>query len=707
MCSLLRIVLVFFLLFLGGTFSGFSQTDKAVEALLKEGHSIYKKTPEKAIELAHQARAKGDTKQKALAGQLLLRAFERTGQIDSAVYYGTESIALAKSLNSPKREAKFLEKLARLYRNTGEPAKALGLYGEALTIFETLVDSSGIAFTENSIGISHKKMGNYAEAVSHYNRSKAIRVLMGDTNRVAQTINNIGNVYRLQGKLDSALSKYMVALSVFEALNDSTNMTNALNNIGLIHNMNGNQDLALKYYFRVQEIRTLKGDQRGLQAVRNNIATIYRKQGMRDSALALFNQIYDYAWSHGLKDYEALALHNSASIYMDDSLWSKAITGFKSSLAIRTELKDRWGVASCNQNLGECYFRMGAYRKAIPYAEKSLDQSTEIGSAIQIETSLKMLHKSYAKLGVYDKAYAYQELRKAVTDSLRAVERATSISEMQAKYENEKTLQQIELANQRNELQEERIARQLSTRNYLYLIIGLSLLVVIVYVQRTRKLRKTNEELTVQKEELDKRSQEKEMLLNEIHHRVKNNLQVVSSLLNMQSREVKDEKVLKALKEGRDRVHSMALVHQMFYQEHEDTASIEAHKYIEKLCNSLIRSYRGEDGGIKLNLDVEECLLDIDRATLIGLIANELVSNSLKYAFENKNEGELSVSLKPVNDKFELTVSDNGKGKTKKSSDGSSFGLKLVTSMTKKLKGTLTTVTEGGYSTKIVFPKTK
>ena len=717
-----------------GHANSFAQEDATVDALLKEGRALSKKNPERAIAIGLQLRSTSGTELRWDADMLLLTAYERVGKVDSAKYFGKEAITLSKLLEDSKKEASSTEKLGRLYQNVGESETARVHYGQSLAIYESIGDSAGISHIENLIGISHKKMGEYEEALVHYKRSLAIRKELDDKNRVAQTTNNIGNVMRLQGKLDSALSHYMDALAVFEALHDSSNMTNSLNNIGLIHKSNNDTDLALKYYRRVLDIRTLLNDQRGLQSIRNNLAIVYREQGMRDSALYFFNQNYDYAWSHGIKDAEALALHNAASVYMDDGQWDKAVNGFKAALKIREELKDRWGVASCNQNLGECYYRMGEYQKAIPFAEAALDISTEIGSELQTESTLKILHRSYAELGVFEKAYEYQIRRTALSDSLFAIDRANAISEMEAKYENEKSVQEVELANQRNALQEEKIKRQQTTRNFLYVVIGLILLIVLVYVQRTRILRKTNAELLTQKDVLAKNAQEKEMLLNEIHHRVKNNLQVVSSLLNMQSREVKDEKVLNALKEGRDRVHSMALVHQMFYQEHEDAASIEAHRYIEKLSDSLLRSYGGDQDGIELKLEVEECLLDIDRATLIGLIVNELVSNSLKYAFIGKSAGILTVSLKSSKTDYALIVSDNGSGKSQKTRVSSSFGLKLVDSMTKKLKGTMTvssgaqadpealeptsgssrtsSVTKGtakavGYSTKIVFPKTK
>jgi two-component sensor histidine kinase len=150
----------------------------------------------------------------------------------------------------------------------------------------------------------------------------------------------------------------------------------------------------------------------------------------------------------------------------------------------------------------------------------------------------------------------------------------------------------------------------------------------------------------------------------------------------------------------------MALVHQMFYQGTDEAASIDADKYIEQLCRSLVRSY-GADDSVELDLSVESARLDIDRATLVGLIINELVSNSLKYAFGgNGGKGKLSVSLRSDSKQFILQVQDNGSGQTAEERSSDSFGLKLVDSTIKKLKGKMTVVTDDGYSTRIEFPKT-
>ncbi len=158
---------------------------------------------------------------------------------------------------------------------------------------------------------------------------------------------------------------------------------------------------------------------------------------------------------------------------------------------------------------------------------------------------------------------------------------------------------------------------------------------------------------------------EKELLLKEIHHRVKNNLQVISSLLFLQSQHIKGKKNIEMFQESQNRVKSMALIHEKLYQSL-DLARINFREYINSLVNGLFRSYRASLGQISLNLDIEDVALGIDNAIPCGLIINELVSNALKYAFPNEKEGEIKVGLRSLNKKdLELCVSDNGVGMPK------------------------------------------
>ena len=200
---------------------------------------------------------------------------------------------------------------------------------------------------------------------------------------------------------------------------------------------------------------------------------------------------------------------------------------------------------------------------------------------------------------------------------------------------------------------------------------------------------------------------EKEVLLREIHHRVKNNLQIISSLLNLQSRHVEDEPALDMFQESRNRVRSMALVHEKLYRSN-DLAEVDFCEYIQSLGRHLFMSYGIKSTKIDLHVDVEDVFLDINTSIPCGLIINELVSNSLKHAFSGKARGNIYVEMRPENNgKFKILIRDDGVGLPKDLdvTKTESLGLQLVTMLVEQLQGTLSIKNKNGTSFEIVFEK--
>lgn len=210
---------------------------------------------------------------------------------------------------------------------------------------------------------------------------------------------------------------------------------------------------------------------------------------------------------------------------------------------------------------------------------------------------------------------------------------------------------------------------------------------------------------------------EKEVLLKEIHHRVKNNMQVICSLLNLQCASISDPKTLELLQEGQNRVASMALVHEQLY-ESEDLARIDFADYIQNLAANLLSSYDVSSDAIALKINVDNVLLSVDAAIPCGLMINELVSNSLKYAFplipqgglrvSPGNQGEIRIDFHAENDNhLHLTVSDNGIGFPQHLDfqNTETLGLQLVTALTSQLSGTIKLERNMGTKFKITFPQ--
>lgn len=199
---------------------------------------------------------------------------------------------------------------------------------------------------------------------------------------------------------------------------------------------------------------------------------------------------------------------------------------------------------------------------------------------------------------------------------------------------------------------------------------------------------------------------EKEVLLQEVHHRVKNNLQVISSILNLQSSYVKDENSLNILRESQNRIKSMSFIHESLYHTR-DFSKIEFSDYIMSLSGSLIHSYSIGLGRINLNTDCQKIYLVLDQAIPCGLIVNELVSNALKYAFPDNQSGEITMKLKEVEGKINLSIADNGIGLPEdldvKNSE--SLGLQLVYTLADQLDADIQVKGEKGTEYLITFDK--
>lgn len=213
--------------------------------------------------------------------------------------------------------------------------------------------------------------------------------------------------------------------------------------------------------------------------------------------------------------------------------------------------------------------------------------------------------------------------------------------------------------------------------------------------------------IEAQKRELDdlyQKSSEKnqyiESLIRELHHRVKNNLQVVSSLLALQSKRLDDERARTALEDGRTRVDAIAMIHQKLYMNHE-LAAVNMKEYLEHLCSSLAQSYGFSSSVISTQVNINREMLDIDRAVSIGLIVNELVTNSFKHAFQNVSEPKLFIRLHQLPDALELEVGDNGKGMSPGEVYKNSFGMKLVHTLVQQLGASIQVENQQGTFSRI------
>jgi len=299
-------------------------------------------------------------------------------------------------------------------------------------------------------------------------------------------------------------------------------------------------------------------------------------------------------------------------------------------------------------------------------------------------------------------------LNEAISYNLKSMELVKNIysEELSSSLANYRTAQAVK--EKEKEIQQEKLKTKyngiIAALGFMLLLA--SLFIILRKINEGKILKAKNIEIKNQRDAIEIKEKEKGLLLKEVHHRVKNNFQIVSSLLELQTKGIEDEKALELANDGKNRIKSMAIIHQKLYQN--DNNLIDFNEYIRLLVSELTVMY-ASDKEINTSITSENIMFDVDTAIPLGLIINELITNAYKYAFESDNLNALNISInKEDDDSFKLIVEDNGPG-LKNSIDLKrikSLGLRLVTRLVKQLQGTLIQSNDNGAYFEIHFKDT-
>lgn len=588
-----------------------------------------------------------------------------------------------------------------------EPSKALQYGLEAKSIAIKLKSTYLLGRAHERIAECYAELKNYKAAYTNYTEAISLTKKINDTIFLGKTYNNLAICYMYEGKLDSSLFTHFQSLSIRRSSGDKKQIAQSLNNIGMIYRMKRDYKNSVKFYRESLSLKREYGDEKGVLNTSINIGNAWKALKEYDSSL------YYYQYARQLSEKRKSTSDiidsklNIGLLYNSKGLYDDGLKQFNTLLQYPS-IKNSDNYSILLTGLGESLLGKKEYSKAVPYLEEALTYPS-IVNKYEIPTQLNLdLSEAYKGLGNYKKAFGHFEIFKSLSDSLLNENNMESINELSAKYETEQKEQKIALLNTQNAIKD--LSLESKQRQILLYIIGLSaaLILAIGSLYLFRNKQKTSKQLQEKNRIISASLAEKEVLLKEIHHRVKNNLQVVSSLLNLQSRSIKDEQALEAINEGRNRVKSMALIHQNLYRDNNLTG-VDMKEYIEKLSQSLFTSYNISTNSIKLETDIDELDLDVDTVIPLGLILNELISNSLKYAFAFKTEGILRVTLKEKEDHLLLAVKDNGAGLPKgwDVSKLSSLGYQLVKSFAQKMKAELLINGEDGTEVQMKITKYK
>ncbi|WP_289644559.1 tetratricopeptide repeat-containing sensor histidine kinase [Maribacter aestuarii] len=476
-----------------------------------------------------------------------------------------------------------------------------------------------------------------------------------------------------------------------------------------IYSSLGQHRKAMRDYM-AEEKKEIKEDDFYAQAIyNNNIGNYLRLDKSTPTALSYFRKadaLLDVYFSDVLRvksDSELVEANllkgviqgNIGKCYVQSKEYEDAIPYLENSIEIIKKYSTGKFSSDLVENtleIAECYLQMDNYAKATDYLSDGMNP-------IKIKNILKknrLYAAYYDRTGDYKSSTAYLKRNIRIRDSIDLTEaniknqQLTSVVSQDLEYSRKMMEEQKEaLEKSRNDIiaKDERIS--LVFISLIFTLLGFAGL-VYAYLKSIKNQRLIAE----QKHIIENSLVEKDSLLKEIHHRVKNNLQMVSSLLSLQTKNTRSKAAIEALEEGKSRVKAMALIHQKLYQ-NDDLSVIEMQGYIESLINSVQSVYKKGGHNINITIDAEGVELDIDRAIPFGLILNELVSNSFKYAFpHDEDNGKIYIHLRKIMGQegfFEYT--DNGVGLPKDTEEraNSSMGIRLMNRLANQLQTSLNT----------------
>lgn len=570
---------------------------------------------------------------------------------DTANFYYQKALSLNDSIGNKERRAETLNNLGVLFFHKGALDSSIYFYDAAYKEYQILTDTAMISILEINLGMLYKEKGLYEKSLEYLLKASRKLEKLEPTTNLAACYNSIGNVYLKINEPYAALDFHYKALAVRQKLNLPNGVSASLNNIGNVY-------LLLNKY---------------------------------DSAYNNFNKSLIIKRGLNNKSGEGISLNNMGELMLKTGKLEEAENFFVEALSIRMSTKEQVGEVITRNNLAHVYLLMGDLLGAERELRHGEELATSLGLLDELKSNYEIQIKLYREKKDLDKALEYSQQLLIIKDSLLNQEKAQSLAEMQTRYESLKKEDRIALLEKEGLLQAVEIDRKQIWIRSLVLAVVLTLIIGILIYYNLRTVRKNKVHI--------------ELLLKELHHRVKNNLQILSSLLSLQSQQLTDDTAIKAVKSSESRINAMALIHRKLYTV-DQNRTVDIKEYITELIQYLVYSYGYHEKNLKLDLKINEISIDVDKAIPLGLILNELISNAFKHAYENQPNPRLMINLEhPDSHELNICIRDNGRGMPPvDEKQRKTFGMKIVTTLIKELKGSLNVKSENGTTYDLHIP---
>ena len=515
--------------------------------------------------------------------------------------------------------------------------KSIDEYNYALAEYIKCDQKGYMADAYMNIGVSERKLSKYKEAIDNFTKAASIYVNSGRRKNLSSTFTSIAGCFLDLKNYPKALEYNNKALQIRKELNEKQLVSNSLNNIGIIFLRAKQPDSGIFYLDK--SLALMKGvkDSSELVLTLQNLGACWKLRGHLDKAERYLLRAQDIASKYPMAEESARG----------------------------------------EADLAEIYSSQKKYDKALNSINITIDNAKKAKLLDLLQRAYSVKYNIYKQIGDYKNAVLYADKKGELNDTLFAISTTRAVTDAETKFQTKQKELVITSLREQANLRQKILGQQ---KTLIFVLSIAAVLLAALFVIAYNNFRKKNK--------ANKRIQ---TLMQDLHHRVKNNLQILSGLFTMQIDNLSDENTKNALRENEARLTSMNLIHNKLYLDN-TTTKIEMNDYLTKLLNHIKDSFGGyKQNEINLRIEVSNIMLEADKAVAIGLIANELTTNAFKYAFNGQVHGEIHLALQLVEkSKILLTLGDNGVGlKAENKDKAPSFGLKLVNLMARQLNSTL------------------
>lgn len=530
-------------------------------------------------------------------------------------------------------EAYYLE--GNAFFNLKQYHKSIEAYTKALPNNSKLEDEGVLLNVLYNMALAHKRISNLEAASRYLFRFLEVPALSQFPSRAASGYETLGNIKRAMGELDKAFEYHYRSMAIRKKGKDSLGLAKCHNNIGNVHFDNETFDSAK---FHLKKSIQLK--------------EALHQEGRTGYSLQILGRVHAAEGAYG-----------EAAYY------------YRRALVLHEKEKVAQQYVYCLGHWAEALLHQGKLDSALQVSDTALVRAEMLDGKDELATVYQGHGEILFALGEYETAFTYQKKYQALREQILNRDKQRAISELEIKHEVAETHQKLQQEKELRSLS----ATKLSNQRLVSLSLAMGLLLFGMAILWLRSHVKSEKRMGLQKERL----------LRELHHRVENNLTTLTGALAIQEMTEENEDVKRVIRDHRNRTDAVNILHNKLFSSNANDSRTEVRfdDFLQELTNNLVLTHPLRDE-IKLQMHVDDLVLDMDRAVPLGMIVNELLTNALKYAFTDVTEPELTVTLSAA-DAIEVRVEDNGPGleEPEKASERPSTGMTIVHGLAQQIKG--------------------